>query len=219
MSPYFTVNTISEFCCFFISMLCITKDKLPVWRAFVLFLLLTCIIESIGVYVRHKLHQPNFMVYNLFLLVECVVLNYFFYHIIGFYHNYKNALTVWFTIFSVFFFAELIVSRFGAYLQASSLLMSVELIMVSVYYYYLLVKEEKYRQLSTYAPFWWVNGTVIFYFGGIASNIFFSYLIKDQATGVSHSARYLIFTVLNVFLYSCWSYSFLCRYRQRNSFS
>ena len=69
------------------------------------------------------------------------------------------------------------------------------------------------------APFWWVNGTICFYFAGMACNIFFKYLVKDVTSDVSHSARYIVFSILNVILYACWSYSFICRYFQRTSTS
>jgi hypothetical protein len=43
--------------------------------------------------------------------------------------------------------------------------------------------------------------------------------VQDQTSGVTHSARYIVFTILNTILYSCWSYSFICRYFQRTSTS
>jgi hypothetical protein len=91
--------------------------------------------------------------------------------------------------------------------------------LASVYYFYLVLKEDQFRQLSVYAPFWWVSGTLCFYFAGTAGNIFFNYLIHDQAPVISHSVRYVVFNILNVVLYLSWSYSFICRYRQRISSS
>jgi hypothetical protein len=219
MTAYMTVNTVSEFFCLLISILCLYREKDKVWRNFILLLLLTCLVEIAGIYIRKGLHRPNFMIYNIFLLIECAALNYFFYHLFKANHNLKKLLTGWLIFFLLFYFIELYVKHFNTYVSASSTFMSVELILASVYYYYLLLKEEKFRQLSKDASFWWVNGTICFYFAGIACNIFFKYLLQDKTPGLTHSARYIVFSILNVILYSCWSYSFICRYYRRTSSS
>ncbi|THU38342.1 hypothetical protein FAM09_16840 [Niastella caeni] len=215
MTAYITLNTASELSCLVISILCLYRDKDPVWRSFILFMLLTCLVELSGIYLRNR-HLPNFMLYNVFLVIECAVLNYFFYHLFKANHNLKKLLTGWLILFIIFYFIELYVKHFNAYVSVSSTIVSVELILASVYYYYLLLKEEKFRQLWKDAPFWWVNGTICFYFAGIACNIFFKYLLQDKTPQAS-SANYIVFSVLNVILYSCWSYSFICRYFQRTS--
>lgn len=219
MSAYITVNTVAEAFCFVVSLLCLYKDKEPAWRLFILFLLVTVVVEVCGIYVRTELHLPNFMIYNVFLLVECLVQSYFFYYLYKTYRNTQKQFTGWLIIFAFFYFTELVKSHFGAYVSASSTTMSVGLILASVYFYYLLLKEEKSRQLVTYAPFWWVNGTICFYFAGIACNLFFSYLVQDRTPGIGHSARYIVFSILNIILYLSWSYAFICRYRQRISSS
>lgn len=218
MRAYITVNTVSEFFCLVISMLCLYREKDRVWKNFILFLLLTCMVEVSGIYIR-RIPQSNFMLYNIFLVVECAVLNYFFYHLFKVYHNLKVLLAGWFVVFVIFYFIELYVKHFNAYVSNSSTIMSVELILAGVYYYYRLLKEEKYRQLSKDAPFWWVNGTICFYFAGIAGNLFFKYLLQEKGIHITHTARYIVFSILNVILYSCWSYSFICRYFQRTSSS
>jgi uncharacterized membrane protein YfcA len=217
MTVYITLNTVSEFICLAISILCLYRDKDKVWKSFILFLLLTCLVEIAGIYMRKELYLPNFMIYNIFLVIECAVTNYFFYHLLKENHNLKKVLTGWLAIFLLFYFIELYVYRFKAYASASTTFMSVELILASIYFYYRLLKEEKYRQLSKDASFWWVNGTICFYFAGMAFNIFFRYLFQDIP--VNKSASYIVFSIINVILYSCWSYSFICRYLQRTSSS
>lgn len=219
MSAYITVNTAAEAFCFVVSLICLYRDKEPAWRLFILFLLVTVVVEVCGIYVRTELHLPNFMIYNVFLLVECLVQSYFFYYLYKTYRSTRRLFTGWLIIFAFFYFTELVKSHFGAYVSASSTTMSVGLILASVYFYYLLLKEEKSRQLVTYAPFWWVNGTICFYFAGIACNLFFSYLVQDRTPGIGHSARYIVFSILNIILYLSWSYAFICRYRQRISSS
>ena len=220
MTVYFTVNTLTEFFCFLISLFCLYRDKDKAWKGFILFLMLTCVTEAAGIYVRYELLLPNFMVYNIFLVVECTVLNLFFYHLIKTNDNLKKLLVAWLVFFLTFYFYELYTLHFRGYVSTASTIMSVEIVLASIYFYYRLLKEEKFRKLSTYAPFWWVNGTICFYFAGMACNIFFKYLVQEHISpGVSHSARYVVFSILNVILYACWSYSFICRYFQRTSTS
>jgi hypothetical protein len=218
MTAYITLNTASELFCLVISILCLYREKDKVWRSFILFLLITCLVEIAAIYMRIVVHKPNFMLYNIYLVIECAVTNYFFYHLLAKNHILKKVLTGWLAIFMLFYFIELYINHFKAYVSASTTFMSVELILVSIYYYYRLLKEEKFRQLSKDASFWWVNGTICFYFAGIACNIFFKYLFQDK-TYVTSSASYIVFSILNVILYSCWSYSFICRYFQRTSTS
>jgi len=217
MITYFTLNTVSEFLCFLISLFCLLRDANGVWRNFIFFLFLTCLVEIAGIYIRHVLHRPNIILYNIFLAVECVVLNYFFYKLLHAGSSLRKLLIGWLLFFLLFYIGELNLKGFRAYASATSTLMSVELIFASVYFYYLLLKEEKPRALSKYAPFWWVNGTICFYFAGIACNIFFDYLLQVKNPGVALTARYIVFSILNVMLYSSWSYSFICRYRQGKS--
>lgn len=217
MKIYITVNTLSEFFCLVISILCLYREKDKVWKSFILFLLLTCLVEIAGIYIRKELYRPNFMLYNFFLVIECAVVNYFFYHLLKANHNLNKLLTGWLVIFLLCYFVELFVNHFNTYVSTTSTVMSVELILASIYYYYRLLKEEKFRKLSKDASFWWVNGTICFYFAGMAFNIFFKYLFQDIP--VNTSASYIVFSILNVILYSCWSYSFICRYLQRTSSS
>ena len=219
MKSYITLNTASEFLCLAISFFCLYREKDKVWKSFILFLFLTTFTEVAGIYMRKALHWPNFMLYNVFLVVECSMLNYFFYHLFRTDHKMRKLLTAGFVVFLLYYFIELSVKHFSAFASASATLESVEFILASIYYYYRLLKEEKYRQLSKDPSFWWVNGTICFYFAGVACNIFFSYLMLPDKTPIAYSARYIVFSIINVILYSCWSYSFICRYLQRTSSS
>ncbi|WCT10966.1 hypothetical protein [Mucilaginibacter jinjuensis] len=219
MSPYITVNTTAEFICFVVSLLCLYKDKDPVWRLLILFLLVTSMVEVGGIYMRRVLQQPNFMLYNVFLVIECLVESYFFYHLYKTYYNRFKLFGSWAIIFLFVYFAELITNKYAGFVFITFTVVSVVLVLASVYYYYLVLREDQFRSLSVYAPFWWVSGTLCFYFAGTASNIFFSYLAKDRAPIINHSVRYVVFNILNIVLYLNWSYSFICRYRQRTSSS
>jgi len=219
MPVYININTVSEFVCLFVSLICLYKDKDPVWRALIFFLLVTCAVEVAGIHLRKELHRPNFMLYNIFLIVECFIQSYFFYHLIKVYKDKAMVLVIWIVLFLLCYFTELYKNHLGGFVFQTSSLMSVMLVLAGVYFNYLVLKDERFKRLSTDASFWWVSGTLCFYFGSTACNIFFEYLVHDKTPAISHSVRYIVFNILNIVLYLNWSYAFICRYRQRISSS
>ncbi|SHG46159.1 hypothetical protein [Pedobacter caeni] len=219
MTLYFTVNTIIEFSCLLVACLCLYKEKDPIWRLSILYLLFTCFTEVSAIHLRKVLHQSNLYLYNVFLLVECGFISTFFYFLYKKYVNKSKWLIGWLSLFALFYTLELISNNFLNFTFKTASALSVAFVLASLYFYYLILKDEKFERLSIYPPFWWVNGTLIFYFGSTSTNIFFDYLIQDQISIFPQSIRYRIFNILNVLLYCCWSYAFLCKYLQRKSSS
>lgn len=216
MPPYFSINTIAELVCFLISLFCLFKEKNPFWKIFLFYMFLVYTVETSGVYLR-QLHRMNFQIYTVFLIVECVVVSIFFYHL---YFKYKKRVALlfysWLAIFMLIYTIELANNHFKGYPYMTSAFMAVVFVIASCYFYLIVIRDEEFRELSTYPAFWIVNGILFFYFGGTACNIFYDYLAHEKLSGSSLSIRYIIFNILNVLLYSCWSYAFICRYRQRN---
>jgi len=216
MPTYFTVNTIAELICFLISLFCLFKDGNPIWRSFILYMFIVYTVETGGIFLR-ELNKMNFHLYTVFLIIECTMMSVFFFHL---YSKYKTRLAIvfyaWIAIFMVFFTAELATNRFKVFPFRTAELMSVVFVIASCYFYLIIIRDEKFRRLSTYPPFWMVNGILFFYFGGTACNIFYDYLSHEKLSLPSMSIRYITFNILNVLLYSCWSYAFICRYLQRN---
>jgi uncharacterized membrane protein YfcA len=219
MTLYFTVNTVIEFFCLLIACLCLYKDRDPIWRLCILYLLFTCATEVSAIHIRKVLNQSNLPLYNVFLLIECSFISTFFYYLYKRYVNKTKWLMAWLGIFALLFFGELINNHFLNFTFKTASVLSLVFVLASLYFYYLILKDEKFERLHNYAPFWWVNGTLIFYFGSTSTNIFFDYLIQDKISNFAHSIRYIIFNILNVLLYCCWSYAFLCKYLQRKSSS
>lgn len=215
MPTYFTLNTIVELICFLVSLFCLLNDKNPFWRIFILYMFLVYVVETGGIYLRIA-RKANFQLYTGFLIVECAVVSIFFYYL---YNKYNKRVALlfysWLTLFMIIYTAELAVNRFAGYPFITSAFMSFVFVIASCYFYFIVIRDEKFRKLSTYPPFWIVNGILFFYFGGTACNIFYSYLAQLHISAASLSIRYIIFIILNVLLYSCWSYAFICRYRQR----
>jgi hypothetical protein len=127
-------------------------------------------------------------------------------------------LIIWLCIFLVMYIWEGLQFHFAKFLNVTASIESVVFVLASLYYYYLILRDDKYIVLNTYAPFWWVNGTLIFYFGSTATNIFNDYLVHEIKL-ITISIRYITFSILNVLLYACWSYAFICRFLQRKYYS
>jgi len=201
--------------CFLTALFCLAGDKSLVWKSFIGYLFLVCLTETSGIYLRVH-HMRNYLVYAIFLVFECWMVSLFFYHIYKRYNHQRKLLYGWMGIFLLVYLAEMYSIHFKSFPSLTATFMSVVFVVASLYFYLLIIKDEKFRQLSTYPPFWIANGILLFYFGSTACNVFYDYLVKHE-NGISPtlSIRYIIFNLLNVLLYCCWSYAFICRYYQR----
>jgi hypothetical protein len=213
---YFTFNTIIELACFLAALVFLIKDKDPAWKLVIPYLLITFLVETIGLYLRQK-GIPNLPIYNGFLVVECIFNSFFFFHLYKSYQNHLRWLVAWLCLFFILYFTELIYNDFSSFTSITASIMSVVFVLACLYFYYLKLKDETYEPLLASAPFWWISGALFFYFGSTVCNLFFDYL-KQYEVGTYHrSVRYLIFNILNIILYSFWIFSFICRYRQKKS--
>ncbi|RKR80331.1 hypothetical protein BDD43_0428 [Mucilaginibacter gracilis] len=214
MFQYLTANTVVELICFIAALLCLATDKSYVWRAMILYLLTTCITELMGIYISgpHKLIS-NHWLYNIFLLCEGGFTHLMFAHLIGKYTNSKPVIFTGLAIFIGIYIYEL-TNNYNHHLYIYNIqtftVMSVLFVLYSLYYYYLQLKDDSYVVLKYSPEFWWVAGTLFFYFTNTACNIFFNQLKTITLWNGYHLTHY-IFRLLNIILYSCWSYSFICR--------
>lgn len=216
---FITLNTGCEFICFLAAFIFLIKDKDTAWKLLIPYLLLTCIFEVAGVYMRKVAHIPNYNLYNVFLLFECGVTSYTFYSLYKPFKNTGKWLITWYIVFMAIYLTELVMNHFKSFVSITATVMSVVFVLASLYYYYLKLMDESFERLAFSAPFWWVSGALFFYFGSTTCNIFFDYLSQIKPINHQLSIRYYIFILLNIILYSFWSYAFLCRYLQRRSFS
>lgn len=210
MPHYFTVNTISELACLLFATICLKNDTSFTWRSMILYLLVTCIAEFYGVYIE-KEEQQNYWVYNIFLLFDTGFMNLMFTYIFKQYHQSKFIVVPGIVFFIILYAYELIVQGFSLSKKYNNLtytVMSVIYVLYGVYYYYLLLKDERHIYLKYSAVFWWVAGTLLFYFGDTACNLFSNQL---RALKIYQHLSYFIFALLNIILYGFWSYSFICR--------
>lgn len=177
------------------------------------YMLLVCLTELGGLFLR-SIAVSNSMLYTGFLIIECSMISTFFYYVFYKYYPKNKWIYAWFALFLIAYIAELVDSHFNSFSYRTTTFMSVAFVIACLYYYLLITRDEKFRKLGSDPQFWVVNGILFFYFGSTACNVFFDYLIHDF-TILSASIRYITFNILNILLYGCWSYAFICRYRQR----
>lgn len=209
MLTYLTPNTTIEIICFLVAVICLTTESNFVWRIMVLYLLITCIVEFSGVYFAIKMHNNNW-VYNIFLLCETGFTNLMFFHLFNKYIKSKPLIIAGLALFTVLYILGLHDHGFFIYNNITYTAMSIVYVLYSLYYYYLLIKDEYYIKIKHSAEFWWVAGTLFFYFANTTCNFYekkFEYIMITS----KENLNYFIFAGLNIILYSLWSYSFICK--------
>lgn len=215
----FTIIVTLALLCWVSSLFFLRKEKTGYLKHMIWFLGLTTLAELTGYLVYFQFHQKNnYWVFNAFLPIEIFFLSWLFYKILSPYYNSKPWILAGLTIFSAIFFYESFQQNFAGMSMNAKKFSSLYLILLCLSYYYFLQKNEEYIQLKKHPAFWIVTGCFFFYFGSVACDFFFDYLLTINNTSIK-PVRYIIFIVLNFILYSCWSYSFLCKYRQAISSS
>jgi len=229
MLKFLTINTGAEMVCFTIALICLIKDRLVAWRRMILFLALTISAEMLGIDLKkpyldylkklgevQKLHlhfniisvHSNIWVYNILLVFQASFISLMFLRLLKTYKSSKPLIIWGLAILGLLYTFE--VTSHGVFEKhnVTTITMSIMFIIYSFYYFYCLQKDDACHDLKSYAPFWWVTGVLFFYFGRIASIIFFQILATYDPKFV---VTVPIYNVLNIILYSCWSYSFICR--------
>lgn len=210
ISYYFTYNTTSELICFLISMFCLAKDADLVWKLLRPYLFTICITEFYGIYLKSH-HLANQWPYNILLAFQIAFTSLMFSNLFRKYVS-KSGLVLTFGLVLLFFLYiyEISYHSFFRFNVVTYNSMSVLFVLYCLYYFYLLLKDSRYIDLKYSSNFWFVIGVLFFYFGSTAVNLFrgkLSILFLSK----KHFLTYYIYIILNVILYSCWSYSFICR--------
>jgi hypothetical protein len=209
-----SINNIIELICLLCAVVFLFNDKNKVWKFQILFLITVCIIELAGRYYRIVIEKDNSWIYNIYLLAEISFVSTIFYIFFKNYARGRLYLTAAILLIVLVYVTEIILHGFTKFNVNSDTILSVHFCICSLLYYYQLLKSEQYEQLSKLPSFWWVNGVLFFYFGSVACDLFFYQLFS-----IPRNLRSDIYVILNLLLYSCWSYSFLCRYQQRKQLS
>lgn len=214
MLKYFSPNITIEIICFAFAVAFLSKDNQTIWKSMILFMLVICITEIAGILTKRTINGNNW-VYNIYLMPEAGFTSIMFGHLLSKYTRSKALVLPGLALLFVLYLYEIYCHGIYLFNILTTTVMSIIFISYGLYYYYLLIKDEQHIILKSHAPFWWVSGTLFFYFGSTVSNLYFTTFNSNHS--ILFSFRHLIYILLNIILYSFWSYSFLCRYRQRKS--
>ncbi len=213
MLQYLTFNTGTEMICFLVALFCLPGNIKQVWPVLIPYLLIICMTEFAGIYLK-RLHHPNQWPYNILLIVQIVINSLMFMYLFNQYIKSKMVIIIGVLILFVLYAYEIINHGFLLFNTITYNTMSVIFIMYCFYYFYLLLNDDAYIKLKYSANFWWVSGALFFYFGSTAVNIFrgrLSPIIIGE-----HNLAYYIYILLNIMLYGLWSYSFICKNAQQH---
>lgn len=191
------------------------KDSNAYWRWLSLYIFVGCATEITGRYLGFVLRENNSWLYNLFMGIEIIVVNLFFWNLIREVRWSRLAVFGGFMLVMTVHLLEGISLSLMNYHSATRSLLSVMMIIYSLGYYYLLIRKDDFVVLRFYAPFWWVAGILFYYSGSIIAN--FTFMKVNIYFFDKYPLRYFIYIGLNLILYGLWTYSFYCRYRLRKT--
>jgi hypothetical protein len=211
MPVWLSIGILIETFCFLVALICLRNDRSKPWKYQVPFLLITVLTEVLGRYISKVLHHNNAWVYNIYIILEASFTTGIFAYLYNPVKKHTHVIAIGGTIFILTYLYDLHRHGFSEFNDTNDLVISIFYCFCSLYYYYILLKSDNYVKLSSDPFFWWVNGVLFYNFGSITCNIFFDYLITHEPHNL---LRYYIFIILNVILNGCWSYAFLCRYKQ-----
>jgi len=215
---YFTFSTTAELVCLITALLCLRKHSNAVWRSMIIFMLITYVTELMGFHLKMVNHADpvhthnNEWLYNLLLIVQIGFISLMFRTILNKYTNSDPAIIAGIVVLAIIYLYQVFNQTFYKYYNLTNIIASILFVLYGLVYYYLLLKDSAHENLIMSASFWWVAGILFFYFGRTMCNIFFSQspLIKIDPKN-NHNLAHYIYIVLNLILYSCWSYSFICQ--------
>jgi hypothetical protein len=213
MYPY---NLFIEVLCFFLALLLLKNSKAGLWNYFKVYMLITVVMEAAGWLLRSYWHVNNQWVYNIFAPVQALFLYWMFYQIYPKKFNSRLFLGACMALFAAVYIYECFQHPFTVFNNYSWIVFSFTIIIACGLYYYFLLKDEAYMNLGVHPPFWFVTGLFIYFFSSSVCTLFFSELVRINVME-NISLRYLLFILFNLILYGCWSYAFLCKYKQTRS--
>ncbi len=215
MLEYLTWNTVIEIVCFLIALLALIKDRSAAWKGLIVFLFITCVAEITGKYIvlqyriDHKPHH-NTWVYSILLVFEMVFTSSMFFVLLKKTRYGKFMITYGLALLGLIYIYETFRIGFLAKHNLTTTVMAVLFVTYSLAYFYTLLKSDVYVDLKFSSEFWWISGSLFFYFGSTMCNLFY-YKLSGIKPTPEHNLVYYIYCVLNLLMYGFWSYSFICR--------
>lgn len=205
-----------ETICWVIALACLRRKSTGYFRGFRWFLALTIVVETCAWLLALR-HQSNHWLYNVLLPVEAFFTGFVLYRNMDDRGSPNSVAKYWFLSgaigFVIAYAAETFQHRLMVYNRNSFLLTSIWLILGSGLYYLHFLRGDQDRDIRNDPAFWCTTGIFLFYFGSTAATALFDELIRlNRIHGIP--LHFIVFNTLSLLQYACWSYAFLCKFRQ-----
>lgn len=210
MSIYLTVYTASELICFLVAVFALSNDKNRAWRYFWIYLLITLTIELSSIYLKNHGSPKTTWLYSILTFFEIVFIASLFQSVLAKYVRNWNLFKGGLIVLILLYIGEISIHQsLNVRLNVTNTILGIMVVVASLSYLNLLLKDDNYVSLGKDANFWWVIGTLFFFFGFMSLNILYV-MLKDNYTKPGPLFGYT-FKVLNIIFYAVWSYAFICR--------
>lgn len=207
------LNIAIEFICLIISLFFLRRNRDIFSKATIGYLALVLITEIGGAIWTSIYHKNNSWIYNIYSVFEATYICLGFYYLLV--KNNLNslwAILTTYVFFLISYLAETFYHGFFKYHSVTNTIVSICFVILSLIYFFRLIRNEKAFNLQYYSSFWWVAAIMIYYFGGTMYNLFVFYAVKHNQ-GLAILVHTML--LLNLLLYSIWSYSYICSSRHR----
>ena len=209
MIIYLTSNTLAEGLCLLVALFTLTGAKERIWRFFPLYLFIALSTELTSIYLRtHGLGPTNWL-YNIYGIVEISAISLMLHQILK--PKITNSLPFYLGLCIVIciYLGELILGRFSERYDVAYAVFGLFVVICALTYLKRLMEDPHYITLSIDPNFWWIIGTIFFYFSFTSLNVL-NVELKKVSDEYNPLFKYT-FRAVNVILYSVWSYAFICK--------
>ena len=158
-------------------------------------------------------HQDNNWIYNIYLIAEAGFTGTMYVHLIQHYVQKPRLHITVLVLLTGLYIYELNIHGIFVFNSTTTTVLSIVLVFYGLYFYYLLIKDPRHFNLNRHPEFWWVAGSLLFYYTTTVSALYFA--VFNTEIKKIYTYRHYAYLCFNIILYGCWSYSFICRYRQR----
>lgn len=216
---YLTSYIVVQAICLSAAFWLLRGQRFNVWGVQRFYLLVVVATELGGIWLR-GMGKSNLALYNAFLWVEALAVGALLCRFIQPITSVPmhRVYLIWVVLFGLSYGLEW---RFNSqeylYFNYTIVLMCFVFTLACTYYAYRMLVCIPVQDITRHAPFWWVSGTVIFYFGGTMVNGVLDLLIDRPLEVGGYYLHQLIVNFLNILMYGLWTYSYVIYYRHPNS--
>jgi hypothetical protein len=212
ITAFFTISVCAEITALLMAIITLFNKQKSYWFLFVIYLIITLLVEAAGFYKGALLKIPNHVFYNFLMIVQVLFFTRLFYDFIKSDAARFGLLTA-LAVFILFFIGEGVAVSFSNYHGYSRMLLSCFVVIFSCIFYFSIIRQDNIENPLRYAPFWIVTGLFVYYFGSLPLFAFIKQIIQIKLSG-NISFYTLVTNCLSCILYGCWITGFICRKRQ-----